>query len=38
MQQQQPGTVTHTHISVRYWSPDIWLGLELLRGILLGLF
>ena len=23
----------HTHISVPFWSPDVWLGLELLRGI-----
>ena len=23
----------HTHISVPYWSPDVWLGLELLRDI-----
>ena len=27
MQQQQPGKL-YTHISVPYWSPDIWLGLE----------
>jgi len=23
----------HTHVSVPYWSPDVWLGLELLRDI-----
>ena len=27
----------HTHVSVPYWSPDVWLGLKLLRGIQLGL-
>jgi len=27
----------HTHVSVPYWSPDVWLGLELLWGIQLGL-
>jgi len=27
----------HTHVPVPYWSPDVWLGLELLRGIQLGL-
>ena len=27
----------HTHVSLPYWSPDVWLGLELLRGIQLGL-
>ena len=26
----------HTHISVPYWSPDVWLGLELLRDIQFG--
>ena len=36
MQQQQPGKL-HTHVSVPYWSPDIWLGLELLRDIQFGL-
>ena len=35
MQQQQ--AQLHTHISVPYWSPDIWLGLELLRDIQFGL-
>ena len=27
----------HTHVSVPYWSPDVWLGLELLRDIQFGL-
>ena len=27
----------HTHVSVPYWSPDVWLGLELLLDIQLGL-
>ena len=27
----------HTHISVPYWSPDVFLGLELLRDIQFGL-
>ena len=27
----------HTHESVRYWSPDVWPGLELLRNIQFGL-
>ena len=27
----------YTHVSVPYWSPDIWLGLELLRDIQFGL-
>ena len=27
----------HTHVSIPYWSPDIWLGLELLQGIQFGL-
>ena len=26
----------HTHVSVPYWSPDVWLGLELLRDIQFG--
>ena len=26
----------HTHVSVPYWSPDVWLGLELLRDIRFG--
>ena len=26
----------HTHVSVSYWSPDVWLGLELLRDIQFG--
>ena len=28
---------THTHTSVPYWCPDIWLGLELLRDLQFGL-
>ena len=36
MQQQQPGKL-HTHVSVPYWSPDIWLGPELLRDVQFGL-
>ena len=35
MQQQQPGTVTHSHIS-SLLSPDVCLGLELLRDIQFG--
>jgi len=35
IQQQQPGTVAH--ISVPYWSPDVWLSPELLRDIQFGL-
>ena len=27
----------HTHVSVPYWSPDVWLGLELLLDIQFGL-
>ena len=27
----------HTHVSVLYWSPDVWLGLELLLDIQIGL-
>ena len=27
----------HTHVLVPYWSPDVWLGLELLRDIQFGL-
>ena len=27
----------HTHVSVPYWSPDVWLGLELLQDIQFGL-
>ena len=26
----------HTHVSAPYWSPDVWLGLELLRDIQFG--
>jgi len=33
MQQQQPGIVTPSSISSLYGSPDVWLGLELLRDI-----
>ena len=34
MQQQQPGTVTHSSIS--YLSPDVWIGLEFLPDIQFG--
>ena len=27
----------NTHVSVPYWSPDVWLGLELIRDIQFGL-
>ena len=27
----------HTHVSVPYWSPNVWLGLELLRDVQFGL-
>ena len=27
----------YTHVSVPYWSPDVWLGLEMLRDIQFGL-
>jgi len=27
----------HAHVSVPYWSPDVWLGLDLLRNIQFGL-
>ena len=29
-------TQLHTHVSVPYWSPDVWLALELLRDIQFG--
>ena len=37
MQQQNSLAQLHTHVSVPYWSPDVWLGLELLRDIQFGL-